>query len=291
MLQIFNTGINSAEVNMSNDQKLLESLSAPTLHLYRWRGPSATYGYFIDPEKHLDLKKTEMRRLDLARRPTGGGIVFHIWDLAFSFLLPSNHPAFSLNTLENYQFVNNIVLEVVKSYFHLDDTVELMPQNGVSLVPDHKSFQRDLRPDFSGQQSAENAGNLHQVVEFERKVGLEKMGQIPKNFCGRVLGPDCQNFCMAKPTQYDVVYKGMKIAGSAQRKRKQGYLHQGTISLAYPQLDLLKDVLLSKEDVLEAMQSFTFAPLGRIWEMAHLQKTRAEIEKLLAAKLQIALKF
>jgi len=29
---------------------------------------------------------------------------------------------------------------------------------------------------------------LHQVVERERKAGREKMGQIPENFCGRVLG-------------------------------------------------------------------------------------------------------
>ena len=54
-------------------------------------------------------------------------------------------------------------------------------------VPSHKSFQGNLCPDFSDQQSAEDAGNLHQVVKSERKVGREKMGQIPQNFYGRVL--------------------------------------------------------------------------------------------------------
>src|SRR3989344_9276678 len=53
-------------------------------------------------------------------------------------------------------------------------------------VPDHKNFQKNLRPDFSVQQSAESDGNLHQVVERERGAGREKMGQIPENFCGRV---------------------------------------------------------------------------------------------------------
>ena len=96
---------------------------------------------------------------------------------------------------------------------------------------------------------------------------------------------------MASPTQYDVVYNGTKIAGAAQRKRKQGYLHQGTISLAYPQIDLLEDVLLSKKDVLQAMQSYTFAPLGRLWKPAQLQKIRKELEKLLADKLRLALEF
>ena len=54
-------------------------------------------------------------------------------------------------------------------------------------MPDHENFQRNLRPDFSVQQSAENENNLHQVVEIERKAGLEKMGQSPKNFGGRAL--------------------------------------------------------------------------------------------------------
>ena len=235
MLQILDTGINSAEFNMRLDEKLLEELTQPTLHLYQWARPSATYGYFIRPEKHLDLQKASFRHLDLARRPTGGGIVFHIWDLAFSFLLPSSHPAFSLGTLDNYKFVNTAVLETVGTFFSLSPL--LIAQDAPSQ------------------------------------------------------GPDCQHFCMAKPTQYDVVHQGMKIAGSAQRKRRQGYLHQGTISLAYPQIDLLHDVLLSKKDVLEAMKSYTFAPLGRQWEPSYLQKMRRELEKLLAEKLRFALKF
>jgi lipoate-protein ligase A len=233
MFQILDTGINSAEFNMRFDEKLLDELVTPTLHLYQWARPSATFGYFIRPEKHLDLKKSALRGLDLARRPTGGGIVFHIWDLAFSFLLPSDHPAFSLGTLENYQFVNGAVLEVVREYFGLDQTVALTPQNGASL------------------------------------------------------GADCQNFCMAKPTQYDVIYQGMKIAGAAQRKRKQGYLHQGTISLVYPDIDLLNEVLVSQKEVLQAMQSFTFAPL----QQTQLEKSRYDLQKLLADKLRSKLTF
>ncbi len=225
MLQIFNTGVSSAEENMRFDARLLENLDAggdPILHLYDWARPSVTYGYFIQPERYLNLKTP----IDFARRPTGGGIVFHIWDLAFSFLMPAEHPHFSLSTLENYRFINQAVLEVVRTYFSL--APELTPQNAQSL------------------------------------------------------GPDCQNFCMAKPTQYDVVYQGRKIAGSAQRRRRQGYLHQGTISLVQPDFDLLNAALLSKKDVVHGMQVFTYAPIGK----EALQKTRLDLQKLLAAKLE-----
>lgn len=237
MLQILDTGIQTAEENMRLDEKLLESLERPTLHLYRWKNRSATFGYFIRPEDHLHLENAKRWGLDLAHRPTGGGIIFHIWDLAFSFLMPSSHPAFSQGTLENYEFVNRVVLEVICEQFSLKGPVELIPNDAESL------------------------------------------------------GPHCGHFCMARPTQYDVVFQGMKVAGAAQRKRKQGYLHQGSISLASPQLDLLQEVLLSQEEVVEAMKAFSFAPLGQLGEKALLEKTRRDIEKLLAHKLELALKF
>jgi lipoate-protein ligase A len=233
MLRILDTGIQSAEANMRCDEGLLEQLQptdAPLLHLYRWERPSATYGYFIRPENHLDMKACEKWGLDLARRSTGGGIVFHIWDLAFSFLMPSAHPAFSLNTMENYRFVNRVVLEAIQSYF----------QRPAILTPQHAPS----------------------------------------------LGPDCEHFCMAKPTQYDVVHDGMKVAGAAQRKRKQGYLHQGTIALARPRYDLLQEVLLSKDDVLAAMMAYTFAPLPEATEAV-----REQMQNLLADKLRHALNF
>jgi len=224
---------------MGLDGNLLDELDPdgdPILHLYRWEAPSATYGYFIEPEKHFDLKRVVQRGLTLARRPTGGGIIFHIWDLAFSFLMPSGHPAFSQNTLENYRFVNNAVLETMKQCFSLKDSVRLIDEDAVSLS--------------SG----------------------------------------CRNFCMAKPTQYDVVYEGTKIAGAAQRKRKQGYLHQGSISLAFPDLSLLREVLLSEQEVLRAMETYSFAPLGRGCGLRELEQTRDEIEKKLIVNLKACLK-
>ena len=228
MLEILDTGISSAEENMRFDEKLLENLlpnAKPILHLYRWARPSATFGYFIDPKEHL----RPHLGIDLARRPTGGGILFHIWDLAFSFLMPAEHPCFSQNTLTNYQFVNKAVLEAVEAYFSLPG--ELIASDSPSLAP------------------------------------------------------ECKNFCMAKPTQYDVIYRGTKIAGAAQRKRKQGYLHQGTISLLAPNIELLQEILLSSH-VVTAMTSFTFSPLT---ETNQLETVKRDLEKLLADKLNKAL--
>lgn len=228
MLCVLNTGIQSANDNMMRDAILLKELNdLPILHLYGWERPSATYGHFIHPEKHLDMDRVSKANMSLARRPTGGGIVFHIWDYAFSFLMPFSHPLFSQNPLENYRFVNEVVLEVMQDYLTLSEPVDLIKE----------SFP------------------------------------IP--------GEDCQNFCMARPTQYDVVYKGFKIAGAAQRKTKLGYLHQGTISLESPDEAFLNSVLLSKEDVVKAMRAYTFAPLGFQCNPERLAEARSEIGRRL----------
>lgn len=219
---------------MRLDEKLLMEMDPAgpcILHLYQWDSPAATYGYFIDPSKYIDLNKSRQHRIALARRPTGGGIVFHIWDLAFSFLMPAHHPRFSLNTLDNYRFVNESVLEIMKDYLELREPLEMISSNASS--------------------TCETAAQ----------------------------------FCMARPTIYDVVYQGRKIAGAAQRRRKNGYLHQGTISLALPQADLLTDVLLSQKEVVQAMMAYSFAPLGRYWDAHALTSMRQEIQKRLADQL------
>lgn len=118
---VIDTGMASAEHNMAIDAHLLDSLSTskintPILHLYDWNAPSATYGYFTDPYKLLNQDTVARSGLCLARRPTGGGVIFHLSDVAFSMVVPASHPGYSLNVLDNYAFVNNIVIEAVKRF-------------------------------------------------------------------------------------------------------------------------------------------------------------------------------
>lgn len=216
---------------MAQDAAWLAHLSPndlPILHFYDWARPSVTVGHFIDVNKFFNRDGVVKHNLAIARRPTGGGIVFHIWDLAFSLLVPAGHPGFSANTLDNYRWVNEVVLDVAKTYFSLDDPL-LIQQSGLEM------------------------------------------------------GTLCNHFCMARPTIYDAVYRGLKVAGAAQRKTKQGFLHQGTISLAFPQIGLLQDVLLSNEDVIKAMQLVTFAPLG-VFDPNRLKRVRLDLKQMLCRK-------
>lgn len=230
MLNIVNTLPDRAQAIMDKDASLLNSLgSSPILHFYQWQNPSITHGVFLDPEKFFFLTELESLSIDLGRRPTGGGITFHLWDFAFSFLMPSTHKHFHQNPIENYRFVNEIVGNVIQKVFAIHD-VEMVLE---SFIPKSKN---------------------------------------------------CENFCMARPTKYDVLYQGIKMAGSAQRKTRLGYLHQGTISLFLPDLSLIKAVLKEPDSILEAMREFSFIP----FKHENTKAFREEIQNTLKRELALA---
>lgn len=103
--------------NMDRDAASLANLtpdSTPQIRFYDWVGLSATYGYFINPSTHFNPEGMQRHGLTIARRPTGGGILFHHVDLAFSILVPSGHAYYGKTPLDSYRALNGIVLEALK---------------------------------------------------------------------------------------------------------------------------------------------------------------------------------
>lgn len=234
MWSVIDTGIASAEENMHKDQELLAKLheqQGPILHFYEWKHPSITYGYFIQPDKLLNLPQIQKKGIDIARRPTGGGVVFHLWDFAFSILIPSYFSRFSENSLDNYAFINQAVLNAVEEYLEDQLPLELIPSDA------------------------------------------------------KALDASCNHFCMAKPTKYDLVVHGKKIAGAAQRKIKEGFLHQGTIALITPSKLSLEELLLPGTKVAEAMMQSTFALLPQNASKQEIDQTKQRLKQLLQKTL------
>jgi lipoate-protein ligase A len=134
---ILDTGIASAKKNMEIDAKLLEELDPfsnnPTLHLYDWITPSATYGHFIDPATLISEEMLGDSSFEFAKRPTGGGLIFHTTDWAFSVLVPASHPAYSVNILDNYAFVNNLVMQVISRFLGNQVHLSLLPSESASI--------------------------------------------------------------------------------------------------------------------------------------------------------------
>lgn len=136
---ILDTGISSAEKNMAFDRNLLDHLHEPLLHFYEWEADSATYGHFIKPFQFLNQLEVEKKNLCLAQRPTGGGIVFHLFDFAYSVLVPLHHPFFSLNTLDNYLFINSIIKSSIEKFLNQSE-VALLPIEAKENSQENQSF-------------------------------------------------------------------------------------------------------------------------------------------------------
>ena len=225
---IIESGCLSPASIMAKDHSLLQEIKPgsdqPILHFYEWEGNCLTYGYFIQPADYLKLSEVKRVGLKMARRPTGGGLIFHLTDFAFSILIPSGHSSYSTSTLDNYAFVNQKVAQAIA---HFKENQSL--------------------PNFYNEQ-------------------VKCQGS-------------CLPFCMAKPTIYDVMIENKKVGGAAQRRTKQGLLHQGSISLALPPIDLLESVLINSSELIASMQDQSYFLLEKGWTPSQMNEARQRLKE------------
>ncbi len=104
--RLLETGFNNAFFNMGLDQAILEQVSAgtvpPTLRLYGWTPPAISIGYFQGMEEEVDLAACRGYGIDYVRRITGGGAVFHQFEVTYSIVLPLDHPLADRAILASY---------------------------------------------------------------------------------------------------------------------------------------------------------------------------------------------
>lgn len=192
-MEIKYTGALSAKEQMQIDCELINTLheiDEPILRFYQWQKKSITYGHFIQPERYLDLEKAENLGFDIAKRPTGGGLIFHYGDFAFTFAVPSSHKLYALSVLASYRHINAALL----------------------------------------------ASELCEIEEVPYK-----------------------DLCMASISKYDLVWQGKKIAGSAQRRTKVGFVHQSSLFLNLPDWQEIEQIWLGSKDEFLKMKANTAA--------------------------------
>ena len=101
----------SAALNMAVDEALLETAEIPTIRFYTWDHPALSFGYF---GKFADVENHASQR-DLARRWTGGGIVFHGDDLTYSIVISATEPAFRGSSRSIYERIHNALRDALVS--------------------------------------------------------------------------------------------------------------------------------------------------------------------------------
>jgi lipoate-protein ligase A len=79
----------SAEYNMALDKAIFERYledGLPVFRVYSFNHRSFTYGVSQDPSRELDLGKCALDRVEVAKRMTGGGTLFHNDEITYSFV-------------------------------------------------------------------------------------------------------------------------------------------------------------------------------------------------------------
>jgi lipoate-protein ligase A len=104
--RLLDTGRRGGFYNMGLDEAVLEAVSRrespPTLRLYGWDPPAVSVGYFQGLEEEVDLRACEARGVEVVRRVSGGGAVFHQAELTYSIVMPEGHPLAGNTLQESY---------------------------------------------------------------------------------------------------------------------------------------------------------------------------------------------
>ena len=87
--RLINDGWRNAYENMAVDEAILMN-NIPTLRLYKWKPSAISIGYFQSMEEEVNLEECKRQGVDVVRRITGGGAVYHDSDgeITYSVICP-----------------------------------------------------------------------------------------------------------------------------------------------------------------------------------------------------------
>jgi len=127
--------IEDAPTQMAIDEAIalnrLKEDNPNTVRLYRWRPSAVSVGYFQSLEKEVNLETCSALGVDVIRRITGGGAVFHDYDgeITYSLVAPESDPKMPRDILASYQVICGAIVEGLKT---LGVDAEFKPVNDIT---------------------------------------------------------------------------------------------------------------------------------------------------------------
>lgn len=118
MLRVIMDGPKRGAANMAADYAVLLSVSKnespATLRIYRWRPPAVTIGYFQSMRDDVRRDECEKDGIDVIRRITGGGAVFHEHEITYSLCVPLRGRIAVVSVLESYRLLCSPVIAALR---------------------------------------------------------------------------------------------------------------------------------------------------------------------------------
>ena len=108
-----------ASMLMAIDEAILtaisEGKSPNTLRFYRWNPPAVSIGYFQSAKKVVNLDYLKQNKIDLVRRATGGGAVYHDQELTYSLFIDQNKLNNGDDILMSYEEICSAIITGLKT--------------------------------------------------------------------------------------------------------------------------------------------------------------------------------
>jgi lipoate-protein ligase A len=164
---------NSASMNMAIDEAILincsKGKSPNTIRLYEWLPSAVSIGYFQNPKAEVDLEKCKEENVDVVRRITGGGAVFHdtMGEVTYSMVTSEEDRLIPKDILRSYQMICGCVIEGLLS---LGVAATFQPVNDI-VVAGRK---------ISGNAQTRRLGMVLQHGTILVDADLDKMFQLLK---------------------------------------------------------------------------------------------------------------
>jgi len=161
-IRLLETGVNNAFMNMAIDEILTESKDT-VLRMYSWKPSAVSLGYFQKVDEEIDEGACKQLGIDVIRRQTGGGTVFHDMELTYSVIFHE----YPTNILESYRWICSAIIEGLST---IGISAEFSPLNDI-LVDGKK---------ISGCAQTRRKGVLLQHGTLLLGVDIDKMFSILK---------------------------------------------------------------------------------------------------------------
>ncbi len=153
------SGPASAEYNMELDKKIFEQYledGVGVLRLYRWEKPSFTYGFSQNPENEIDLLKCKADGVQIAKRMTGGGILFHDDEITYSFVCSKSDVGEPEGVFVSYRNICKFLMRFYES---------------LGLEPSFALQAEDFKNKCSPSELCSAAYEKYDIIIGEKKIG------------------------------------------------------------------------------------------------------------------------
>jgi lipoate---protein ligase len=170
-------------MNMALDEACCEAVARrdvlPTIRFYRWLPGAVSIGYFQSMESEVDTEKCAEAGIDVIRRRTGGGAVYHDYEGEITYSVIGQLQLFPRGITESYQQICGWIID---SLGRLGIKAEFKPINDIILAPESVGTNGESvgGKKISGNAQTRRNGVLLQHGTILYNVNVKKMFSLLK---------------------------------------------------------------------------------------------------------------